>query len=73
MKTDSSGRGLESLPGRPQDNLLDVFRHTIEFNLTCAKDPDKSSYRRGSVLGYSRREDRVKRKKSTGRSIILRD
>jgi DTW domain-containing protein YfiP len=66
-------RGLEGLPGRPQDNLLDVFRHTIQFNIACALDPDKSSYRRGSRLGYSSREERIKRKKGAGRSIILRD
>ena len=65
-------RGLESLPGRPQDTLLDVFRSMIDFAMACAQDPDKSSYRRSSGrLGYSLRSERKKRIKGSGRRIVL--
>ena len=65
-------RGLENLPGRPQDTLLEVFRSMIRFSLECAMDPSKSSYR-GGKPGYSPRATRKKRKPSSGRSIVLRD
>ena len=65
-------RGIESLPGRPQDTLLDVFRSMIEFSLRCASDPDLNSYR-GSRTGYTSRAERAKRKRSNGRGIFLRD
>ena len=66
-------RGLERLPGRPQDNLIAVFKSTIDFMLACALDPARSRYRRGGARGYSRREDRKKRLPGSGRGIILRD
>ena len=66
-------RGLESLPARPQDNLLDVFKSTIDFMLACALDPSRSRYRQGTPTGYTRREDRKKRAPTNGRGIILRD
>jgi DTW domain-containing protein YfiP len=66
-------RGLESLPGRPQDTLLNVFRSMIEFSLECAKDPTKSRYRgNNGAMGYSERATRKKRKVTHGRSIVLR-
>ncbi|HLP42560.1 MAG TPA: DTW domain-containing protein, partial [Fibrobacteria bacterium] len=65
-------RGLESLPGRPQDNLLKVFQAMIDFSIQCALDPAKSSYRTGAK-GYSARAERKKRKPGSGRSILLRD
>ena len=65
-------RGLESLPGKPHDNLIEVFKSMIDFMVKCATDPDRSSYRSGGT-GYSRREDRTKRKKRSGRNIVLTD
>ncbi len=64
-------RGVENLPGHPQDNLMAVFRHMIDFMLRCAVDPARSNYR-GSRTGYSKREDR-KRKIRTMRAIVLMD
>jgi DTW domain-containing protein YfiP len=67
-------RGLESLPGRPQDTLLAVFRSMIDFSIQCALDPSKSSYRgKAAGQGYSPRERRKKRKPGSGRGIFLRD
>lgn len=66
-------RGLERLPGRPQDNLVEVFKSTIDFMLACALDPARSSYRSGERRGYTRKEDRRPRNPGSGRSIILRD
>jgi len=65
-------RGLESLPGRPQDTLLDVFRSMIEFSLRCASDPALNSYRGGGT-GYTTRAERAKRKRANARGIFLRD
>jgi DTW domain-containing protein len=65
-------RGVESLPGRPQDTLLDVFRSMIEFSLRCASDPTLNSYRGGGT-GYTTRAERAKRKRANGRGIFLRD
>lgn len=70
--TEADRRGVENLPGRPQDNLIAVFRHMIGFMIQCALDPSKSSYR-GRKTGYSPRESRKKRKPSAMRSIILPD
>ena len=65
-------RGVESLPGRPQDNLIVVFKSMIDFMVQCALDPKRKSYR-GSPTGYSPRETRKKRKPSAQRSIVLPD
>lgn len=65
-------RGVESLPERPQDNLITVFKAMIDFMLQCALDPSKSNYR-GVKTGYTKREDRRKRKKWAMRSIVLPD
>ncbi len=64
-------RGLESLPGQPQDNLMVVFKHMIDFMLACALDPNRSTYRL-TKTGYSKKEDRTRRKQSM-RSIVLLD
>jgi DTW domain-containing protein YfiP len=63
-------RGLEALPGRPQDTLMDVFRSMIEFSLRCAADPSLSGYR-GSKTGYTTRAER--RKRQNARGIFLKD
>lgn len=68
---DESDRcGLESLPGRPQDTLMDVFRSMIEFSLRCAADPTLNRYRE-SKTGYTTRAER--RKRANARGIFLRD
>jgi DTW domain-containing protein YfiP len=68
---DESDRcGLESLPGRPQDTLMDVFRSMIEFSLRCAADPSLNRYRE-SKTGYTTRAER--RKRANARGIFLRD
>lgn len=65
-------RGLERLPGRPQDNLITVFKAMIDFMIACSVDPEKASYRRGPK-GYSPRATRKKRSKKSGRGILLKD
>ena len=65
-------QGVESLPCRPQDNLIEVFKSMIDFMVKCALDPEKSRYR-GKLTGYSAREDRKKRKPTSGRSIVFSD
>lgn len=63
-------RGLESLPDRPQDNLIVVFKSMIDFMQQCALDPSKSRYR-PSPKGYSLRKDRKKRKHANLRNIVF--
>ncbi len=65
-------RGVENLPGSPQENLMLVFKEMIDFMLKCASDPHKQGYRR-SARGYTPKEKRSPRRKSSGRSIILKD
>jgi DTW domain-containing protein YfiP len=66
-------RGIESLPGRPQDNLITVFQSMIDFMIRCALDPNKKTSYRGSPTGYTLPKDRKKRKKWTERAIVLPD
>ncbi len=69
---ESDRRGLENLPGRPQDTLLEVFRSMIDFSIQCAQDPTKSRYRgNNGAMGYSDRATRKKRKQTHGRRIVL--
>ncbi len=58
---------------KAEDNLIETFKAMIQFQMECALDPSKSSYKRGSKLGYSKKEDRVKAKKwlTKSRSVIL--
>jgi DTW domain-containing protein YfiP len=65
-------RGLEHLPGRPQDNLITVFQSMIDFMIMCALDPGRSTYR-GNKTGYTKPEDRQMRKPASGRNIVLID
>ena len=67
-------RGLESTSGE-EDQMLVVFKEMIKFQINCALDPNLSSYKRGTKLGFSKKEDRVKAKKwlTKSRSIILPD
>ena len=62
-------RGLENLSSK-QDNMIDVFKAMIEFQVQCALDPAKSSYRYGK-MGYSAKEDRKHSKKWGTRRIVI--
>jgi DTW domain-containing protein YfiP len=66
-------RGLESLPARPQDNLIEVFRHMIDFMVKCAKDPNKRLSYRGNRTGYSDPKTRKKRRGLSQRNIVYKD
>lgn len=54
-------RGLEVLE-KKQDNMLDVFKYMVDFQIKCALDPSLPSYRR-SDEGYSKKKERTKSKK----------
>lgn len=61
-------RGLEKLDNAHQ-NMIEVFKALIEFQLKCASDPSIPSYRPGP-RGYSKKEERVKAKKWQKRKIV---
>ena len=67
-------RGVEETH-KAEDQMITVFKEMIDFQMKCALDPSLSSYKRGSKLGYSKKEDRVKAKKwaTKSRSVILPD
>ncbi len=67
-------RGIEST-FKKEDQMLEVFKAMINFQIECALNPSLSSYKRGSKLGYSKKEDRIKAKKwvTKSRSVILPD
>lgn len=67
-------RGVEETHGA-HDQMISVFKAMIDFQMECALNPSLSSYKRGSKLGYSKKEDRVKAKKwaTKSRSVILPD
>lgn len=67
-------RGIEETQ-KAEDQMIEVFKAMIDFQMKCALDPSISSYKRGSKLGYSKKEDRVKAKKwlNKSRSVILPD
>lgn len=69
--SESERRGLENLGGA-QDNMLDVFKEMIHFQIQCALNPSLSSYRKSSG-GYSKKEERAKSKKWGTRRIIHKD
>ncbi len=67
-------RGVEETH-KKEDQMIAVFKEMINFQKECALNPSLSSYKRGSKLGYSKQEDRVKAKKwlTKSRSVILPD
>jgi DTW domain-containing protein YfiP len=67
-------RGVEET-NKAHDQMIIVFKEMIDFQMKCALDPSLSSYKRGSKLGYSKKEDRKKAKKwlTKSRSVILPD
>lgn len=68
---ESQRRGLENLEGK-QDNMIDVFKAMIDFQIQCALNPSLSSYRLRSG-GFSKKEERTKSKKWGSRRIIHKD
>jgi DTW domain-containing protein YfiP len=61
-------RGLEKLDNIHQ-NLLDVFKAMVDFQIKCANDPTLPTYTKGP-RGYSKKEERVKAKKWEKRKIV---
>ncbi len=68
---ESERRGLEIL-NHCHDNMLDVFKVMVDFQIECAKNPELPSYRK-SDSGYTAKEDRAKSKKWGTRRILHRD
>ncbi|MFA6238357.1 MAG: tRNA-uridine aminocarboxypropyltransferase [Bacteriovorax sp.] len=68
---ESERRGLEILEGS-HDNMIDVFKEMINFQIKCAQDSSLPSYR-NSKGGYSKKEERAKSKKWGTRRIIHKD
>jgi len=63
-------RGLESLADQ-HDNMIDVFKAMIDFQIQCALNPALSSYR--NTGGFSSKEERKKSKKWGTRRIVYKD
>jgi DTW domain-containing protein YfiP len=64
-------RGLEKTDGM-ENNMIEVFKAMINFQIKCSLDPNLSSYTSGE-LGYSKKEDRIRPKKWLTRNIVLAD
>jgi DTW domain-containing protein YfiP len=64
-------RGLESLGGQ-QDNMIEVFKAMVQFQIECAADPTLPSYR-NEKNGYTRKAERRKSKKWGTNRIVFRD
>jgi len=63
-------RGLETLENK-HDNMLDVFKSMVEFQIKCASDPTLPSYR-NSKGGYSDKSERKKSKKYNSNRIVFK-
>ena len=63
--------GLEKTEGI-EDNMINVFKAMIDFQIKCSLDPNLSSYTKGT-LGYSKKEDRIRPKKWLTRNVVLAD
>ena len=68
--SESARRGLEKLDGC-HDNMIDVFKEMINFQIQCALNPSLSSYRKTSG-GYSAKANRVKSKKWGSNRIVYK-
>ncbi|MFA6237723.1 MAG: tRNA-uridine aminocarboxypropyltransferase [Bacteriovorax sp.] len=55
-----------------EDQMINVFKAMIEFQIKCSLDPNLSSYTSGR-LGYSKKGERIRPKKWLTRSIVLAD
>jgi DTW domain-containing protein YfiP len=63
--------GIEKTDNQ-EDQMICVFKAMIDFQIKCSLDPELSSYTKG-VLGYSKKEDRIRPKKWLTRNIVLAD
>lgn len=68
--SESERRGLESLD-KKQDNMIEVFKVMVDFQIKCALDPSLSSYRKSSG-GYSSKKERIKSKKWGTNRIVYK-
>lgn len=63
-------RGLEKLENK-QDNMLEVFKFMVDFQVKCAADPNLPSYRNAKG-GYSDKAQRKKSKKYNSNRIVFK-
>ena len=63
-------RGIENL-GNQQDNMLEVFKAMVDFQIKCALDTTLPSYRK-SKDGYTKKSDRAKSKKWGTNRIVFK-
>lgn len=69
--TECNRRGLENT-NKSEDQMLNVFRAMIDFQIKCANDPELPNYR-GGKRGFSTKAERVRAKKWASRNIVLAD
>lgn len=63
-------KGMEKLEGR-HDNMIDVFKTMVDFQIKCASDPTLPSYRNAKG-GYSDKTQRKKSKKYNSNRIVFK-
>lgn len=63
-------KGMEKLEGR-HDNMIDVFKTMVDFQIKCASDPTLPSYRNAKG-GYSDKSQRKKSKKYNSNRIVFK-
>lgn len=63
-------KGMEKLEGR-HDNMIDVFKTMVDFQIKCASDPTLPSYRNAKG-GYSDKTERKKSKKYNSNRIVFK-
>lgn len=63
-------RGLERLGGA-HDNMMEVFKFMVDFQIKCASDPSLPSYRNAKG-GYSDKSQRKKSKKYNSNRIVFK-
>ena len=68
--SESERRGLEELGGK-HDNMLEVFKEMVRFQIECALNPSLSSYR-GNRKGYSDKAERTRSKKWGSNRIVFK-
>ncbi len=65
-------RGLEQTSNQ-EDQMLEVFKAMIAFQIKCAEDPTLNNYRKRPGGGFTKKEDRLRAKKWLVRNIVLAD
>lgn len=61
---------MENLGGN-HDNMIDVFKFMVDFQIKCASDPTLPSYRNAKG-GYSEKSERKKSKKYNSNRIVFK-